>query len=304
MTVYNGMRFLKKQIDSLLNQTVIPDIIVCCDDGSTDGSLDWLADYVRELGEERRFLLVKNEKNLGYIQNFYKALDIAEADFLFLCDQDDIWSSDKIEKMLAIFAEKPTCKLLSCAHTIIDADDNLISSLRYGQKSGSGSVTSVSEREIVTMFLWPGMTMAMRRDFYLEVRDSVKQIPAPHDRVLALAAASQSGMYFYDLALNGHRLHTSNHGGEEDSMRTYLARDFKRKELATSVKWLDAQIKHSHTFSPSANATLKGYREYVFRRLQALEASSIPKLCRALGCRGYVNPKGIIADAVTILFNK
>lgn len=304
MAIYNGRRFLQEQIDSLLGQTKLPDRIVCCDDESSDGSLEWIREYARSLGQEERFLLVKNEQNLGYIRNFYHALDLCDADLLFLCDQDDIWAADKMERMEAEFAKNSNLMLLSCAHTLISAQGEPISSMRYGQKNGCGALLPVSEKEIVTLFRWPGMTMALRRSFWSEVRETARQIAAPHDRVLALLAASRGQMAYLDVPLCCHRLHASNSGGEENSMKMYLARDFKRKELFTSKKWLEAQIAHGQAFSPAATLALREYRDYVAYRLDALERRSIGPLLRALGCRGYVHLRGIAADLASILLNR
>jgi len=304
IALYNGKRFLKDQIDSLLAQTRKPDVIVCCDDGSTDGTLEWLRTYAAQIGHSDRFVLVQNEKNLGYAQNFYKAIDLCDADIVFLCDQDDVWHTEKIERMCSVLEENPNLHLISCAHDIIDSDGSTLKSARYSQKSGPVELRTVAEKEVVTYFVWPGMTMALRKDFWNKIRSDAVSIDAPHDRVLGLLAASQGAMAFYDRVLCSHRLHTSNSGGEEDGLQTILRREFKIKELSTSLKWLDAQIEHGHCFSAIAQRELKGYREYVYRRLEAVRRRNVLQLVKALNCAGYINPKGLIADFVSILLNK
>lgn len=304
IALYNGKRFLKEQIDSLLAQTKVPDLIVCCDDGSSDGTMDWLENYVQENRLEELFCLIRNESNLGYVQNFYKALDLCDADVLFLCDQDDIWHAEKIERMCKVMEEKPECALLSCSHDLIDADGASITSLRYSQKSSRGDIRAISEKEIVTLFLWPGMTMALRRSFWNEIQADARAISAPHDRVLSLMAASRDAMFFLDIPLCSHRLHTSNSGGEEDSIKAVLGREFKIKELSTSLKWLDAQLACANAFSSAAIRELRGYREYVASRLTAVQKRSPLLLMKALRCKGYVHLKGIAADLLCILRNK
>lgn len=303
MAVYNGKRFLKEQIDSLLAQTRLPDVIVCCDDGSTDGSYSWLQQYVTQRGEQERFLLLKNDQNLGYIRNFYQALDLCDADILFLADQDDIWFPEKIEKMTDVFARKPDCALLSCAHTIVNTAGKTVKSLRYGQKNGSGQILSIPERSVVTAFRWPGMTMALRRDFYQEVRSTLSQISAPHDRVIALSAASQKRMYYTDIPLCAHRFHDNNAGGEEDRVGTYLTMERRTIELTTSINWLSAQIAATDPFSPIAYREMCGYRSYLQRRLAAVRSRSLLRAISSFTDFRYANPRGIIADIATILRN-
>lgn len=301
MALYNGRKYLKEQIDSLLGQTVVPDIIVCCDDGSTDGTMDWLEGYVAQTGSKSRFVLVRNNKTLGYVQNFYKALDLCDADVMFLCDQDDVWGADKIELMCRTLIENPQISLLSCAHGLIGDDGSPISSMRYGQVKTSGALLPVSEKEVITYFLWPGMTMALKSSLWKAVREDAKNISAPHDRVLALFAASRGQMYFLDTVLCSHRLHDNNSGGEEGDMRTILNRAFKLKELSTSFDWLEAQIAQGDRFSAAAQKSLCEYRNYVGLRLQAVQKKSIFPLLRALRCSGYVHWKGLAADIITII---
>jgi len=304
IALYNGIHFLKEQIDSLLAQTMLPDLIVCCDDGSSDGTIEWLKEYVQKRGCSDRFLLIENDVRLGYAQNFYKALDLCDTDLLFLCDQDDIWDPEKIRKMTEIFEKNQNIDLLACAHTLINASGAPVSSLRYAQKTGSGSLTFLTAHDIVTRFNWPGMTLALRRTLWDEIKDTAKVIQAPHDRVLSLFAASKKAMAYFDLPLCAHRFHNSNSGGEENDSSAYLRRAFKAKELSTSLQWLSAQLVHASSFSADAQKALTGYKKYIQYRCEAVSSRKIRPLFKALQCKGYINLKGIIADFVSIVLNK
>ena len=85
---YNGERFLKKQIDSLLNQGYSNIEIIAVDDRSTDRTWDMLQEYAQK---DKRVQTYQNEKNLGYARNFEKAITLCKGDFIALADQDDIW---------------------------------------------------------------------------------------------------------------------------------------------------------------------------------------------------------------------
>ena len=301
MALYNGREYVERQLDSLLAQTVAPDQIVVCDDGSTDGSAEFVCAYAQKhpLGERIHF--AQNGKKLGYAQNFYRAVTLCRADLVFLCDQDDLWKPEKIERMRDTFLADPSISLLACGHTLIDGEGRSFTSARYPDSPGTGAVRRVSEREVVTGFRWPGMCMAMTARFWNEVRMDAVQIDAPHDRVLALLAASRGAMAFLDAPLACHRRHGDNSGGEEHRASSYLRRDFKLRELRTSRSWLDAQIARSEVFSPSAGEALRQYRAYVNLRVQALEKRSPLLLARAWregeGCRSV---KGLAADLVSM----
>ena len=69
MTTYNGARYIKEQLDSILNQSVPVDEIVIMDDCSTDETVEIIKSY-----QDRRINLTVNSTNQGYIRNFYQAI--------------------------------------------------------------------------------------------------------------------------------------------------------------------------------------------------------------------------------------
>ena len=80
-----------QQMDSILHQDETPDEIVICDDGSTDHTDEIVAEIVSQSMVPCYFY--KNEKNLGYIHNFEKAISLCKGDIVFLSDQDNVWHS-------------------------------------------------------------------------------------------------------------------------------------------------------------------------------------------------------------------
>lgn len=97
MATYNGAEYLQEQLDSFLAQTHQPNELVVVDDGSTDDTLKILEEFSKCAPFEIR--IYRNEVNLGYAQNFGRALSFCTGDLIFLSDQDDIWFKEKIEKI-------------------------------------------------------------------------------------------------------------------------------------------------------------------------------------------------------------
>lgn len=95
---YNGQRYLKEQLDSLVFQTYQNIEIIVVDDCSTDQTISILAEYE---GSNANFNFVINNINLGYAKNFEKAISLCKGKYIALSDQDDIWELDKIEKQVA-----------------------------------------------------------------------------------------------------------------------------------------------------------------------------------------------------------
>ncbi len=106
LCTYNGERFLKEQINSILNQSVPVDEIVVCDDCSSDATKNILAEYAAN--HPNLFRLYFNEENLRSNKNFEKAITLTTGDYIFLSDQDDCWRKDKVEKIIAIFENEPS----------------------------------------------------------------------------------------------------------------------------------------------------------------------------------------------------
>ena len=94
ISTYNGEKYIKEQIDSLLNQ-IYPNIeIYVRDDGSKDGTIAILKEYE----ENNQIHLIQGE-NLGFCGSFMEMLRVVEeGDYWSFCDQDDIWSKDKISR--------------------------------------------------------------------------------------------------------------------------------------------------------------------------------------------------------------
>lgn len=103
MSTYNGEKYVKEQIESLLNQTYNNIEIYVRDDGSKDNTIKILEEYEKQ----NKIHFIKG-KNVGVVKSFYECLQLAynNADFFAYCDQDDKWHEDKIEKAITKLSEK------------------------------------------------------------------------------------------------------------------------------------------------------------------------------------------------------
>ena len=100
---YNGEKFLRQQVETLAAQTYKNLSVEICDDGSSDGTVE----LAKKLCREYPFLSLHiNEKNLGYVMNFLEGIKRSRADYIMLCDQDDLWMEDKVEITLKAMQEQ------------------------------------------------------------------------------------------------------------------------------------------------------------------------------------------------------
>jgi glycosyltransferase involved in cell wall biosynthesis len=101
MSAYNGAPYLGGQLDSLLHQTLQDFRLLVRDDGSTDGTLDILADY--EKRHPGKIVLVRDRTaHAGACAGFGRILEFTRSPYVMLCDQDDVWLPDKIEVTLGV----------------------------------------------------------------------------------------------------------------------------------------------------------------------------------------------------------
>ena len=127
LATYNGEKFLKAQLDSILKQTYHAWRILVHDDGSTDATLDILHDFKRE--HPSKIQILDDGLSFGSARdNFEHLLKHATTDYVMLCDQDDVWLDDKITQTLSMMKkmeyQNPDKPVL--VHTdLIVANENL-----------------------------------------------------------------------------------------------------------------------------------------------------------------------------------
>lgn len=114
LATFNGESFLDEQLTSIFNQTLLPDTVVIVDDCSTDGTVKIAQEWSRR--HQEIIKLYTNVKNLGFIQNFEKGISLCDTDFIALCDQDDIWHIEKLEKCFAALSADDNIGL--CYHNV------------------------------------------------------------------------------------------------------------------------------------------------------------------------------------------
>ena len=91
MVTYQGEKYIKEQLDSILEQLGPEDGVVISDDGSTDGTVAVIEAYCKS--DERIHLLAGPGK--GVKANVENALRACKGTYIFLADQDDIWKLEK-----------------------------------------------------------------------------------------------------------------------------------------------------------------------------------------------------------------
>lgn len=99
LSTYNGEKYIKEQVDSILQQTYMDWHLLIRDDGSTDSTIDIINQYISKYPD--KISLLARDKNLGSMRSFEQLLNSADATYYMFCDQDDVWLPQKIENALS-----------------------------------------------------------------------------------------------------------------------------------------------------------------------------------------------------------
>lgn len=215
MTTYNGEKYIRKQIESILNQSMKVDEIIVCDDGSTDKTVEILKEYP--------VTVYQNEKNLGYRLNFKKAMSLCTHEYTFLCDQDDIWEPDKVKIMIEIMQKNPNIHVLASSFLYIDSKDDPIymkqkknwsNNNLYPKPVKLGALVPVSFDEYLPMNYFQGCSLVLDKWIKNLVLNNF-DTRLPHDWLISMIASSYQGMFFLNKPLFKYRLHDKNSIGVE-----------------------------------------------------------------------------------------
>ncbi len=116
LATYNGEKYLAKQLETLFRQTYGNIEIIAVDDCSSDKTVEILKEYSQRHGNMKVFV---NEYNLGFIKNFEKGCILSIGEYISLCDQDDYWVIEKVEKMVEAIGDSA---IVYCDSTVCDED--------------------------------------------------------------------------------------------------------------------------------------------------------------------------------------
>lgn len=120
ISTYNGEKYLKELMESVLNQDIKQLTLIIRDDGSNDNTLKILSRY-----SSKKHIKIFSEKNIGIIQSFFKLLKLSSpnSDYFAFCDQDDIWMREKLSRAINRLNEFPKeIPLMYCSRTILVND--------------------------------------------------------------------------------------------------------------------------------------------------------------------------------------
>ena len=210
MCTYNGADFLSDQLESIVAESRPPDEIVVCDDGSTDDTRALLKQFAAT--SPVPVSLHFNEKNLGSVKNFEKAISLCSGDIIALSDQDDIWRADKLRLIEDAFSKAPKTGLVFSDAEIVDEklkslDRKMWDEIGFDEHKRKLVRSGRALEVLITGWTVTGATMAFRSEFVklsLPIPDGVAMI---HDGWIALTVAAVADVVMIEEPLIKYRQH-------------------------------------------------------------------------------------------------
>ncbi len=199
IAVYNGEKYLAKQLDSILSQLENDDEIVVSYDKSTDNSLALLEEYAKN---DPRVKVLMN-KNKGVAGNFGNAVKNCKGDYIFICDQDDIWAEDKRKTVVADF-EQSGADMVIHNGVHINGEDAVISEPFFSMyRIGDSKLKNILKPR------YSGCCTAFTADMAKKILPIPQKIDA-YDHWIGTVGEFMGKIYYEEKVLLYHRLHGNN----------------------------------------------------------------------------------------------
>ena len=199
MATYNGEKYIKEQINSILKNLKQDDELVISDDGSKDDTIRIIQEYQKE---DRRVKLFEGPKK-GVKQNFANAIEKSNGEYIFLADQDDVWNDNKVKKVLKVFEEKDVTLVIHNCEIVNENLEKTDKTFFEFRNSGKGIIKNI----------WKNTYIGCCIAFRASMKDKILPIPNDiemHDQWIGIINEKYGKSYFLDECLIKYRRHGDN----------------------------------------------------------------------------------------------
>ena len=228
MATYNGEKYLREQVDSLLAQSYPSLEFIFVDDASSDGSHAILQQYA---SQDERIRLVANPVNQGLLATFERGIREAKGELIALSDQDDVWMPNKISLLSAAIGHN---SMIYADSALTDAAGAITG--KFSDRNQLGDYPSALHNVFGTKAM--GHAMLFKR----EIIDIALPFPdyVGHDYILGFAAAALNGVSYFPATLVNYRQHSSNTMGADLSKgkKNYTTREERNARIVKRLHLL------------------------------------------------------------------
>ena len=239
LPTFNGHKYLPQLLESLISQTHKNLEIIVLDDCSQDNTVKIVEQYTLI---DNRIKVIVNEKNIGINKNFEKGVKLARGEYIFLCDQDDIWDKNKVKKMTDML--KKGYHLVYCDLRVIDSEGNIIST-SFHKTIGTNNLYSKSlAKYLLFRNVTNGCSLCFRRKIINEI------CPFPdfiiYDWWIMIKATINYKIGYIQAPLMSYRIHDKNAIGFKVVQKTHEDKILEIKKAIYRVNNLDFYVNNKY----------------------------------------------------------
>ena len=245
MAVYNGEKYIMEQLESIIAQTRIPDELVISDDRSSDGTLSLITRFCeRHRNLPMTIKVIENDRaDAGPAPNFENAIINTTGDIIFLCDQDDIWMKDKVQRISEVMQSHKENVVFhdACLYMQKDETTFALTERSIFRDGNDLSKAAFDEEGLYKIdkdeYFWlcykynliNGMCMCIRREYLFSILPFSKG--GLHDAWICFCAIADNTLLAVKDILAYYRIHGSN--------TTQIRGQKKKKNYINSIRTYD-----------------------------------------------------------------
>lgn len=315
VATYNGEKYIADQLKSLYEQTRLPDVILVTDAGSDDNTVGICKQFVGAAPNVEMRILTNEDAGatLGVVDNFEKGLNALDTDYIFFCDQDDVWKPQKIESVINCMDATNAALCFSNADVVNGSLQQMGSSLwsSYGfcpEMNGEkhklylpGKKSSLFS-QLLSNNIVTGMTMCMR--------SSLKTILLPfskhgyHDAWISILASLFVNVVALNENLVLYRQHDANQEGANRAQKKKNLIQRREKVLERQLFLIDLKSRLVREGFPVPQALVRCI-EFEQKRFAMFSELRLPRKKEVNEYRNYyVKPRNVmVKDCIYILYS-
>jgi len=286
LATYNGEKFIRQQLDSILEQSHREISLIISDDASTDSTVKILREYA---SKDERITLFTQKENLGFVKNFEFLLTKSTAPYIAFSDQDDVWDQNKIETMLSVL--KTSGKSLAyCDMRRIDEKGDVITQSWFKSKSYP-RVSGTSINGSAVRHFSAGCSQIFTDSVRRRMLPFKKEVFA-HDWISIFCATELMGIIFIPSQLMSYRAHSGNvYGSIEDYAENVLRQSNGDKSYKGFLEYRKAVIEQNHLRGAKMCRSYSALGGRLAKAIEYLEKCAHGKYFLPLLHRYFVNMK-------------
>lgn len=300
LATYNGEKYLREQIDSILQQTYKNIRLIISDDCSSDNTMSILREYEKR---DERVIVYSQHNNLGVIKNFEFLLSKVENELYMLSDQDDIWLSDKVEKTYDEL-KKNNADLVYTDLEIVDADLNTIDNSFNRYMKLDDKIKNTLKNTNMSQYLYntvTGCTIMSKKKFIKDM------LPIPteskfilHDTWIALYVSLNGKIFYLNKPTIKYRQHEINQVGirkKEKNCNTF--EEYRNTFINSKIELFDVYIKNGNIFPEEFKKLNKESYDY-FKYIKDKKYIAMRKIKTFHKLYNYENFKNYIGNLIIL----